>query len=440
MLSTHNKEDRIMIDSKDILTLLSIPCEDISNIEIISDTSEITFVDIELQDNRPICPFCFQNNIAIKDYYNVKIKNSIIRKNKLYVTIRMRRYKCKYCNKTFKQEFKFYEDKNSISLTVKRIVQNMIMDRFSMEYIAKELDISKQTVINILDELPEPKRLILPNVICLDEFHFSNANHKAGKYPCVISNPFNTELIDIIESRRKDYLIDYFQNISFKERTNVKYFISDMNETYRSIYKIFFKDAVHIVDHFHIVKLFTESIQKIRIKIMKSYPSNSKEYKYLKKNWKLFLMKRFDLKDNKFVNHRTGVVHYTLDSIDMVLKAFPDLYDVYWAKEEFSSSMLKLHNYDDTKKRIDFFINKFSKSLNKELNDIGNTFKNWYKEIINSYSKNTYGVVLTNAMAESNNNYIQTLINIGYGYTNFNRLRKRILYMSSNKNRNQYQL
>jgi len=436
MLSTHNKEDRIMIDSKDILTLLSIPCEEVSNVEIISDTSEITFIDIELKDNRPFCPFCFQNNIVIKDYYKVKIKNSIIRKHKLYVEIKIRRYKCKCCNKTFKQNFNFYEDNQCISKNIKQICQLMLMDRVSMEYIAKELDINKKTVINILDELPEPKRLILPNVICLDEFHFSNANHKAGKYPCVISNPFNTELIDIIESRRKDYLIEYFQKISFVERNNVKYFISDMNETYRSIYKIFFKNAVHIVDHFHIVKLFTEAIQKIRIKIMKSYPPNSKEYKYLKKNWKLFLMKRFDLKDNKFVNHRTGVVHYTLDSIDMVLKAFPDLFDIYWAKEEFSSSMLKLHNYDETKNRIDFFINKFSKSLNKELNNIGNTFKNWYKEIVNSYSKNTYGVVLTNAMAESNNNYIQTLINIGYGYTNFNRLRKRILYMSSNKNRN----
>ena len=41
-------------------------------------------------------------------------------------------------------------------------------------------------------------------------------------------------------------------------------------------------------------------------------------------------------------------------------------------------------------------------------------------------------------MAESNNNYIQTLINIGYGYTNFKRLRKRVLYMSSNKKRNQF--
>ena len=293
MVSKHNKEDRIMIDSKDILTLLSIPCEEVSDVEIISDTKEITYVDIELKDNRSNCPFCFQNNIVIKDYYKVKIKNSIIRKHKLYVEIRMRRYKCKCCNKTFKQNFNFYDNNQCISKHTKQLVQSMLMDRISMEYIAKELDINKKTVINILDSMPEPQRLKLPNVICLDEFHFSNANHKAGKYPCVISNPFNTELIDIVESRRKDYLIDYFQHISFKERNNVKYFISDMNETYRSIYKIFFKDAIHIVDHFHIIKLFTEAIQKIRIKIMKSYTSDCKEYKYLKKNWKLFLMKRY---------------------------------------------------------------------------------------------------------------------------------------------------
>lgn len=424
-----------MYNSNDILKLLSIPYEDVANVEIITDTKEITYVDIELKDNRPNCPFCLSNEIIIKDYYKVKIKNSIIRKHMLFVTINVRRYKCKCCNKTFKQKYSFYENGNSISSQTKNIIKEMLMDRISMEYIAKELNVSKQTVINILDDLPTPKRLVLPNIICLDEFHFSNANHKAGKYPCVISNPFNSELIDIIESRRKDYLIDYFQNISLKERNNVKYFISDMNETYRSIHKLFFKNSIHIVDHFHIIKLFTEAIQKIRIKIMKSYSPDTKEYKYLKKNWKLFLMKRFDLKDNKFINKKTGIVHYTLDSIDKVLKAYPELYDVYWAKEEFSSYMLKLHDYDETKKSIDFFINKFSKSLNKELNNIANTFINWYKEIINSYSKNLYGIVLTNAMAESNNNYIQTLINIGYGYTNFNRLRKRILYMSSHKNR-----
>ena len=80
-----------------------------------------------------------------------------------------------------------------------------------------------------------------------------------------------------------------------------------------------------------------------------------------------------------------------------------------------------------------FYINNYESSTVNELNKIAKNFTNWYSEIINAYSKNSYGVILTNAIAESNNNYIQKLINIGYGYTNFPRLRKRILYMSSNR-------
>ena len=426
-----------MIDSNDILTLLSIPREEVLSTNIIIDTDNIFVIEIELRDNRTNCPFCLSDNLVIKDYYKVRIKNNVIRAKKLTVHIKIRRYKCKCCGKTFKQRFSLYETNHTISNRTIELVRLMLMKQISMSYIAKELGINKQTVINILDDMIEPQRLSLQKVICLDEFHFSNANHKAGKYPCVISNPFNSEIIDIVESRRKDYLVEYFRSIPFYERNNVDYFITDMNETYCSIQHMFFSEAIHIVDHFHIIKVFTDAIQKIRIRIMKTYPTDSKEYKYLKKNWKLFLKKRYDLLDDKKVNERTGVVHYTLDDIDYVLRKYPDLFAVYWAKEEFSSQMLKLHSFPEAKNKIDFFINQFSNSLVKELNDIANTFKNWYIEIINSYSKNMHGIVLTNAMAESNNNYIQTLINIGYGYTNFHRLRKRILYMSSNKNRNQ---
>ena len=97
--------------------------------------------------------------------------------------------------------------------------------------------------------------------------------------------------------------------------------------------------------------------------------------------------------------------------------------------------MLKLHEREETENSIDFFINNFSKSTSIELNNIAKTFSNWKEEIINAYSKNSFGIVLTNAIAESNNNYIQKMINIGYGYSNFPRLRKRILYMSSNRKR-----
>ena len=427
-----------MIDSKDILSLLSIPSEDVSYTSIIDDKNNIYFVEIELKDNRPNCPFCFSNKVIIKDYYTTKIKNSILQKKKLYVTVKNRRYKCKNCNRTFKQNYSLSNKNETISINIKEIVKKMLMDRISMQYIAKELDISKQTVINILDSMRTPNRLNWPTVLCIDEFHFSNANHEAGKYPCVLSNPFDSEIIDIIESRRKGYLIDYFDNISYQEREKVEYFISDMNETYRFVHRRYFKHSVYIVDHFHIVKLFTEAIQKLRIKIMKKHSKDSKAYKFLKENWKLFLKNRFDLKDSVRTNKRTGVVHYILDDVDMVLKEYPDLKLVYWTKEEFCSTMLKLHGYEETKEIIDFFIDQYCNSSIEEIRSIGKTFKHWYKEIINAYAKNLYGVVLTNAMAESNNNYIQTLINIGYGFTNFPRLRKRILYMSSNKKSNQF--
>ena len=82
---------------------------------------------------------------------------------------------------------------------------------------------------------------------------------------------------------------------------------------------------------------------------MKKHSKDSKAYKFLKENWKLFLKNRFDLKDSVRTNKRTGVVHYILDDVDMVLKEYPDLKLVYWTKEEFCSTMLKLHGYEETK-------------------------------------------------------------------------------------------
>ncbi len=70
-----------------------------------------------------------------------------------------------------------------------------------------------------------------------DEFHFSNSKNKKLKFPFVMSNPFTKEIIEIIESRKSDYLWDYFRQLSLFDRGKVKYFISDMNETYRSLKK-----------------------------------------------------------------------------------------------------------------------------------------------------------------------------------------------------------
>lgn len=424
-----------MNDSGDILSLLGIQKEKVAFIDGFHVDEKEDKIVISLIDDRPSCPHCNSKNIKIHDYYKVIINNSIIKERLMHVEIDMRRYKCKDCGKTFKQNFSFYNPGESISVVTKLAIKESLKENVSYSFIARQYGVSTNEVIDIFDSMPRQPKLLLSEVICVDEFHFSNRNHPKLKYPFVISNPFKGEIIDIIESRRWDYLREYFCKINYLERSRVKYFVSDMNESYRSLKKAFFKDAVHIIDHFHVMKLFNNAIQKIRTKIMKEKGNEdeTKEYRFLKKNWKMFVCNREKLKKFRKVNERTGVVYDWEIIVDKTLRKYPKLYYAYWTREEFNKTVVKLTSWYQTKQALDFFLQKLAHCEIEEMQEIAKTFSNWYEELINSYSKTTYGFFLSNAIAEANNDNIQTLVDVSYGLGNFERSRNRILYINRKK-------
>ncbi|MBR4377525.1 MAG: ISL3 family transposase [Bacilli bacterium] len=424
-----------MIDSGDILSLLGIQREKVAFIDACHMNATEDKIIISLIDNRDTCPYCRSKNIAIHGYYKVNINNSIIKTRLLHVEIDMRRYKCKDCGKTFRQNFNFYSPGTSISTVAKISILEALKENISYSFIARQYGVSTNTVINYFDALPQQPRLQLGEVICVDEFHFNNRDNPKLKFPFVISDPFSSKIIDIIESRRWDYLRNYFCKISIFERSKVKYFVSDMNETYRSLKKTFFNDSVHIVDHFHIMKIFNNAIQKIRTKIMKKHKNEeeTKEYRFLKKHWKMFVCNRSRLKDFRIVIKRTGFVFDWQILVDTTLRKYPELYYAYWSREEFNRDVTKLTGWLETKKSIDYFIQKFGHCEIEEMHEIAHTISNWYEEIINAYSKTTYGFFLSNAVAEANNDNIQTLVDVCYGLNNFKRSRNRILYINRNK-------
>ena len=93
-----------MNDAKDILSLLKIPSDKISDFCCESCDGE-TKIYIELKDIKGVCPYCGSRKIEIKDYYKVKINNSIIKHERILVEINVRRYRCRICNHSFKQEY-----------------------------------------------------------------------------------------------------------------------------------------------------------------------------------------------------------------------------------------------------------------------------------------------------------------------------------------------
>jgi len=422
-----------MTDSGDILSLLGIPSDKVAFIDGFHVDGNEDKIIISLIDERPSCPFCRSNNVVIHDYYKVNINNSIIKTRLMHVEIDMRRYKCKDCKKSFKQSFSFYKSGESISQVTKIAILDELKENVSYSYVARQYGVSTNTVINYFDALPRQQRLQLPNVICVDEFHFSNRKNPKLKFPFVVSNPFTGEIIEIIESRKWDYLREYFNKVSLYERSKVKYFISDMNETYRTLKNAFFRDSVHIVDHFHVMRLFNNAIQKIRTRIMKSNDEDSYEYRFLKKHWKMFVCNRSRLKKFKKTMKRNDIVLDWEIIVDETLRKYPKLHYAYWTREEFNKNVVKLTSWLDTKRSLDFFIQKLGHCEIEEMQEIARTLSNWYEEIINAYSKTTYGFFLSNAIAEANNDNIQTLVDVCYGLGNFERTRNRILYINRNK-------
>lgn len=422
-----------MFEAKDILPLLGIPGTKIKSLDVIDDKDE-SIIFVELEDIRGYCPKCGSTAIEIKDYYTVRINNSIIKHKKMKVEIRVRRYRCRKCGKSFKQQYDFFQKGDSISVAVKGQILEDLKERLTNAQIARDHNVSRMTVMRIFDTAVLPQQpLKLSEIICIDEFCYKHSSSKEGKYPAVITNPLTGKIIDIIYSRWKDVLVDYFNKVKYPERLHVKYFVSDMNETYRQIKKIFFKDAIHIADRFHVIKLFTEAITSIRTRIIKQEVYyDEREYRYLKKNWKVFLKDRYELSKRKYVD-KWGIVTDPTVALDRCLAKYPDLYYAYWTKEEFRRDTNKLMYYAKAEEIIMFYENKLLHSTIDEMAKIGRTFSNWRREIINGITQNPYSIKISNAIAESMNNSIQTLINICYGMPDFERMRKRVLYINRNQ-------
>lgn len=90
-------------------------------------------------------------------------------------------------------------------------------------------------------------------------------------------------------------------------------------------------------------------------------------------------------------------------------------------------------------KKIDFILNGLMISNSVKAQKLAETILNWYDEILN-YFNNPMGIKISDAIAEGVNSQIKLLINNSRGMSNFNRLRKRVLFYFHEKDKREFLL
>jgi|SRR5690554_4897643 len=391
------------------------------------------FLHLKLIRSNDKCDYCLDNSLLVNQYVKSKITHSITITKKTYIIFYRRRYKCKTCNKTFYEKDPFTDHKFRLSqLTIMNILDYLKDFNHSFTGAARYFNTSVNTVINIFDHYVKAERNKLPKVLCIDEVHIkSNIKYP---YACVLFDFHNSKIIDVLKTRRKEYLTRYFERFSIAELDNVEYVVMDLWAPYKDVVKRFMPKAKIVADAFHVVTNINRILDKKRTQVMNYYLKNgnkdlnySNDFGYLLKkfSWMIRYNKK-KIKGRYIWVHKYKFSVYSLKLLNHLLSSNKELKEIYDLKHIYHD-FNERSNINTAKGELTDLINRFRNHEIIEIREYGKTLNRWKIEIINSFTKHN-GVRYSNGRLESTNRNIKTIIRNAFGVTNFERFRARVMY------------
>lgn len=388
---------------KDLLNLKDVEVKNIKNLK------DVVKIYIELPKAEQTCPHCGFKTTKIHDYYSQPIKDIPIYFKPTILIYNKRRYECKNCRKSF------YEDNSIISKYQRRtkrltgFVVNELRNLYSQSDVSKKTNVSTSVISKMLPYLAVTNST-LPRVLCIDEFKGNTGNYK---YQVALINGESHEVVDILECRHKHSLCEYFKKFPKEQLDNVKYFVTDLWETYKDIAFTYFRKAKIIADHFHFARYACDVVNKIRIDVQNQLPKS--ERVYFKHSRKLLLSRTCNLKTDEQREELTNILINYSENLRVAYREKEELLNILHSNEESDSKVKKFSEW----------VKRNLESPIVQLQECAKTYQHWYVEI-----KNSLEVPYSNGPTEGFNNKIKVLKRVSFGMRSFKNFKARILLLN----------
>ena len=177
--------------------------------------------------------------------------------------LKKRRHVCPSCGKRFDEHIDFLPRYHHFTNRVNLQVYEQLKECRSIKSIAKDNNMSAPTAAKIINQI-DFKTGKLPQVLAIDEF---KGNAEGEKFQCILADPKNHKVIDILPNRRHEMIRHHIMR--FSNRKEVKLVVMDMTGGYRKLMKELFPHAKIIVDKYHYVRQIGFALERIRIEEQK---------------------------------------------------------------------------------------------------------------------------------------------------------------------------
>ena len=351
---------------------------------------------VQTKERIRCCPCCgarsvVKNGYRLRDFVGLPIGGK-------RVTIRMKvqRYKCKECDFDQQENIPFATGSRSYTHRFAKYVVDLLRG-ITLQDVSHHLGVSWDTVKEIhssyLERHYSPPSLDGVENIGIDEF----AVRKGHVYKTIVVDLDSGRVIYVGDGKGTKALKKFWQKVK-RKNIKIKHVATDLSAAFIASVMENCPDAVHVFDHFHVVKLMNEKLDDIRRKVY-SMEKDINKRKVLKGTRFLLLGNGADIFDKQ---HKTR--------LENALAMNEPLSKAYYLKEQLRrvwSQPMKAMAEDV----LDDWIRQAEQSKIAQLQKMAVTVKNYKKGILAWYDCH-----LSTGKVEGINNKIKVMKRNAYGF------------------------
>lgn len=349
------------------------------------------------------CPTCgnapvYKHGKRLYQYADTPMRGKPVK-----VEIERQRYRCKACGTVTTPDIPSLDDKRVATRRLVEYVQGRCFGT-TFTLLARETGLVVNTIKAIaLDHaewLEKHSNRATPRLMGLDEVKI------AGVFRMVITNIEMRTVFEMYEKRTLARIREFFKDLKNKE--NVEWVALDMWEPYRVVLGEQLPDARLVIDRYHVVRMASEALEKIRISLQKSM--SREERLLMKKGIRWSLLRGSENRSNS-----------DWELIEHIRQNQPQLALAFDLKEEFFL-LYECQSRSDAEQAFE----KWKKSIPPEFKhgfgEVATTVDRHHQNIFNFYDSR-----ITNGFTEAKNGVVKAANRLGRGYS-FKVIRAKFLY------------
>lgn len=217
---------------------------------------------IEQPRERLRCPECGDPDVWIRGHEHRTFRTVPIGGKHTFVTLDVARVWCPVCDRVRQVKIGFADPKKRYTRSFERYALELSR-HMTISDVAKHLDVSWDTIKdiqarNLQRRFGKPKLHRLRE-IAIDEIAIGKGHH----YVTVVLNLRSGAVVFVGDGKGADALKPFWKRLR-RARAKIRAVATDMSAAYVRAVRENLPRAVHVFDHFHVVKLFNEKLSALR--------------------------------------------------------------------------------------------------------------------------------------------------------------------------------